>query len=78
MKYPPPEPRHRGWSFFYGACASIVGGWIVHLSAVKHPEGQRLGALLGAGILLVGLWLIFAAISGRIPGWLRDMIDDMD
>jgi len=79
MKPPPPEPRHRGWSFFAGACISVVGGWIIHLSAVKAPEGYRLGeALLGGGVLLVGLWLIFAAISGRIPGWLQDLIDDPD
>lgn len=79
MKYPPPEPRHRGWSFFAGVCVCLIGGWIVHLSAVKHPEGQRLGAaLLGSGFLLVGLWLIFVAISGRIPEWLREMIDDPD
>jgi hypothetical protein len=79
MRPPPPEPRHRGWSFFYGACTSLVGGWIIHLSAVKQPEGQRLWvALIGCALLLAGVWLIFAAISGRIPGWLQDMIDDMD
>lgn len=79
MRPPPPELHHRGWSLFYGVCTSLIGGSIIHLSAVKHPEGQRLGAaLLGSGILLVGIWLIFAAISGRIPEWLRDIIDDMD
>jgi hypothetical protein len=78
MRPPPPEPRHRGWSFFAGVCISLIGGWIIHLSA-RHPEGQRLGtALLGSGALLVGVWLIFAAISGRIPEWLQNLIDDPD
>lgn len=79
MNSPRPDPHHRGWSLFAGTCISIVGGWIVHLSAVKHPEGERLGAaLIGAGLLLVGFWLIFAAISGRIPEWLQNLIDDPD
>lgn len=79
MRPPPPEPRHRGWSLFAGTCISLIGGWIVHLSAVKHPEGQRLGAaLIGSGLLLAGFWLIFAAISGRIPVWLQNLIDDPD
>ena len=78
MNSPPPEFRHRAWSLFGGACVSIVGGWIIQLST-KHPEGERLGAaLLGSGVLLVGVWLIFAAVSGRIPEWLQNLIDDPD
>jgi uncharacterized membrane protein HdeD (DUF308 family) len=77
VKLPPPELHHRGWSFFYGTCTSLVGGWILRTIAAR-PAGDKLGVLIGSILLLVGIWLIFAAISGRIPGWLRDMIDEMD
>jgi hypothetical protein len=76
---PPSEPRYRGWSAFFGGCVSVVAAWVFAIAAYKTPPGDKLGVVIfGILLLLLGLRLLWAAITGRVPPWLEEIIDNPD
>ena len=76
MVEPPSEPRYRGWSAFFGVCLSVIAAWVLVLAAYKTPPEDRVAVVIFAILLmLLGLRLIVAAITGRRPAWLESAMD---
>ena len=73
------EARHIGWALFFGVFFSAIGVFILSIVIRRSPEDGRLLAYVVAVIpLLLGGRFFFAALTGRIPPWMEELIDDPD
>lgn len=68
--------RRRFWAIFFGVLATWVGGWLILAAGRESTEKmQWLARLAGAVPTLLGLRLIFAGLSGRMPEWISSLAD---
>ena len=70
------DARHVGWALFFGVVFSAIGVYIVSIANQRSPEDGRLVYVVALIPLLLGGRFLFAGLTGRIPSWMEELIDD--
>jgi hypothetical protein len=69
--------RYLGWGCFYSAALAAIGAGILGIAKYRTPEGSKVGVTVsGVVLVVVALWLAWRAITGRLPDWIKESIDD--
>ena len=78
MLEPPSEPRYRVASAIHGVVVLMFTGG-TFIIAADTPAGGKFGwVILGILTLALGIRMIWAALTGRVPRWLEYLIDSKD
>ena len=68
--------RRRGWAIFFGLLSTWIGCWLVLAADREATERmQWLGRLVGALPVLLGLRILYAGITGKMPEWIASLAD---